>query len=62
MPLTLSLFIIYSLEVNNMSKILSQEKFEEKIFNLFGNKYTVVSQYLGKRRPITLHYIVMCIM
>lgn len=55
MPLTLSLFIIYSLEVNNMSRKLSQEKFEEKIFNLFGNKYTVVSQYLGKRQPITLH-------
>ena len=43
MPLTLSLFIIYSLEVNNMSKKLTQEQFQEKIFNLFGNKYTVVS-------------------
>lgn len=38
-----------------MGKKLTQKQFEEKIFNLFGNKYTVISEYLGKRFPITLH-------
>ena len=55
MPLTLSLLIINSLEVNIMSRKLTQEQFETKIFNLFRNKYSVISEYKGKREPITLH-------
>lgn len=38
-----------------MSKKLTQKEFEEKIFNLFGDKYSVVSEYQGQKKPITLH-------
>lgn len=38
-----------------MAKKLTQQEFEIKVFNCVGNKYTVISEYLGKTKPITLH-------
>lgn len=38
-----------------MSRRLNQQQFEEKVYNTFGNKYSVISEYLGHRKPVTLH-------
>lgn len=55
MPLTLSLLIINSLEVNIMSNKLTQEEFEQRVFNLVGNKYSVIGEYQGKEFSILMH-------
>lgn len=34
---------------------LSQEEFEQRVFNKVGNKYTVIGKYQGKRKDIEMH-------
>lgn len=38
-----------------MSKRLNQEQFKQRVKDIFGDKYTVISEYQGSRKPITLH-------
>ena len=33
---------------------LTQQEYEQKVFNCVGDKYTVISEYQGKSQPITL--------
>ena len=37
-----------------MPKKLTQEEFKERVFNCVGNKYSVISEYQGKTKPVTL--------
>lgn len=38
-----------------MGKRLTQQQFEEKVYKTFEGKYSVISEYLGQRKPVTLH-------
>ena len=38
-----------------MPKKLTQKEFEERVYNCVGDKYTVISEYKGKTKPITLY-------
>lgn len=38
-----------------MPKKLTQEEFEDRVKTQIGDKYTVISQYQGKNKPVTLH-------
>lgn len=38
-----------------MGKKLTQKEYEQRVFEAVGDKYSVVSEYMGKVKPITLH-------
>lgn len=38
-----------------MARKLTQKEFEQRVYEAVGNKYTVISEYKGKNKPITLH-------
>ena len=39
-----------------MSRTLSQEEFESAIFKIYNDEYTVVSQYVGGKKPIKVYH------
>lgn len=38
-----------------MAKKLTQEEFKQRVFEAVGDKYSVVSEYQGKFKPVTFH-------
>ena len=38
-----------------MSNKLTQKEFEQRVFNLVGDKYSVIGEYQGKEFPILMH-------
>ena len=39
---------------NSMPKKLTQEEYCQRVYNCVGDKYTVISKYEGKAKPIKL--------
>lgn len=38
-----------------MPKKLTQEEFNQRVYDCVGNRYTVISEYQGKAKPVMLH-------